>query len=252
MAATEEGVAINTSMITFKGSTGDTPGYLARPSAEGKYPGVVVIQEWWGLDDHIKSVTERFARQGYVALAPDLYHGEVAKEPDDARRLVMKVQQEQARQDVQGAVDYLNQQAKVEPNGKVGVVGFCFGGGMSMMMAYKGEGVGASVVFYGGIDSDESIKAIKVPVLMLYGAEDPGFPADKVKGWDAKFTEYGKVHQMKIYPGAAHAFFNDTRDSYRKEAAEDGWKLTLDWFRKYLVAGDAGAMQATAAATKSS
>jgi len=139
MAATEAGVEIKTETVSFKGN-GDLPGYLARPTADGTYPAVVVIQEWWGVDDHIKSVVERFARQGYVALAPDLYRGEVAKEPSDAQRLVMTVQQDQAQMDIQGAVDYLNQQDFVSPKNKVAIVGFCFGGGIAMRMAYKGTG----------------------------------------------------------------------------------------------------------------
>src|SRR5262249_28503937 len=126
MAATEGAMEIQTSMVKFKTASDEAPGYMARPTASGSYPGVVVIQEWWGVDDHIKSVVERFAKIGFVAVAPDLYRGQVAKEPSDAQRLVMTVQMDKALQDIQGAIDYLAQQDFVSPK-KAGVIGFCFG-----------------------------------------------------------------------------------------------------------------------------
>lgn len=251
--ATDGGLEIQTSMIKFKTRTDEAPGYLARPTAAGTYPGVVVIQEWWGVDDHIKNVTERFAHKGYVALAPDLYRGEVAKEPTDAQRLVMKVQRMQALQDIQGAVDYLDQQDMVLPH-KAGVIGFCFGGGLAMMTSYLGKGIGAVVVLYGaGVDpTDDEFQKVSAPVLGLYGDQDPGFTAAKINGWGDKFKQFGKINEMVIYKGAAHAFFNDTRASYNQAAAQDSWIRALAWFQKYLVADTqaAGTMQATMSATQ--
>jgi carboxymethylenebutenolidase len=213
-----------------------------------------VIQEWWGVDDHIKNVTERFAKLGYVAIAPDLYRGKVAKEPSDAQRLVMTVQRDTAMKDIQGAVDYLNQQSNVSPH-KPGVVGFCFGGGLAMMMSYQGKNIGAVVVFYGaGVKpTDSDFQNVSVPVLGLYGDHDPNFTADEIHGWEAKFMQYGKINQMVIYKGAVHAFFNDTQPSYNKDAATDAWQRTLDWFQKYLAAGaqPAATAAATSAATMS-
>ncbi len=260
MAATADSLAIETSMVTFKGNGEDAPGYLARPKVAGNFPSVVVIQEWWGLDDHIKSVTERFAKRGFVALAPDLYRGVVAKEPSDAQRLVMQVQMNQALGDIQGAVDYLVAQDYVLPK-KVGVVGFCFGGGIAMMMAYKGKSVGAVVSFYGASanPTDDDLKAVSVPVLGLYGELDQSIPQDRIKHWEATLKQYGKINEMVTYKGAQHAFFNDTRPSYNKDAAEDAWPRTLAWFAKYLTEMSAmpeGTMapttSATMAATKSS
>ncbi len=240
LPATEESLEIQTSMITFKGN-GDAPGYLARPTAQGTYPGVVVIQEWWGIDDHIKSVTQRFAQKGFVALAPDLYRGKIAKEPNDAQRLMMTVQQDQALKDIQGAVDYLDQQDYVSPH-KAGVVGFCFGGGLAMMMSYKGTGIGAVVVFYGTVKpADADLQNVSVPVLGMYGDKDSNFTVEGINTWADKLKSYGKINQMVIYKGAGHAFFNDTRDSYRALAAQDAWKRTLDWFQKYLVEGQINA-----------
>ncbi len=236
MAATSQALAIKTELVTFKGSDDAASGYLAQPIDKGNYPGVVVIQEWWGLDDHIKSVTERFAKLGYVALAPDLYRGQVAKEPSDAQRLIITVQVPKALQDIQGAVDYLNGLDAVLPK-KVGVIGFCFGGGLAMLMAYKGKGVGAVASFYGESvkPSDDDIKVVTVPVLGIYGELDGGSPASLIDGWAAKFKAAGKINQMIIYKGAQHAFFNDTRpSSYNEEAAKDAWQRVQDWFKQYL------------------
>ncbi len=255
MAATATSLEIKAMPITFKDAkNGDVPGYLAQPTAAGTYPGVVVVQEWWGVDDHIKNVVERFAKLGYVALAPDLYRGQVAKEPTDAQRLVMTVQRAQAMSDIQAAVDYLDQQPNVTPH-KAGIVGFCFGGGLAMLMSYMGKNVGAVVVFYGaGVDpSLQDIENVTVPVLGMYGDQDPNFTVAQINGWAAKFKQAQKINEMIIYKGAAHAFFNDTRPSYQKDAAEDGWKRTLAWFQQYLVAdnGIAPTLSATMDATGS-
>jgi carboxymethylenebutenolidase len=249
LPATANALEIQTSLVSFKGN-GDASGYLAKPSAAGTYPAVVVIQEWWGVDDHIKNVTERFAKIGYVAIAPDLYRGKVAKEPSDAMRLINTVQKDQALLDIQGAADYLLAMDSVTPK-KAGIIGFCFGGGLAMLMSYKGQNVGAVVSFYGaGVSpSDSDIAAVTAPVLGLYGDKDTNFTTDLINGWAAKFKAAGKINEMVIYKDAPHAFFNDTRDSYRKEAAEDAWKRTLAWFDKYLIGGMNATMPATMAAT---
>jgi carboxymethylenebutenolidase len=222
-------------MIQFAANGGDAPGYLARPEGDGPFPGIVVIQEWWGLDDHIKDVAERFAAEGYVALAPDLYRGEIAAEPDDARRLAMELELDQALVDIQGAVNYLLAQPDVEPK-QAGVIGFCMGGRLTMMMSYRGENVGAAIVFYGGgvQPSDEELQAISAPLLGIYGEADEGIPVDRIQEWDTKLDEFGKVHEIHIYPDAPHAFFNDERPSYRATASADAWARTLEWLTTHL------------------
>jgi carboxymethylenebutenolidase len=230
MAASNTGT-----MIQFTANGGEAPGYLVRPDGDGPFPGVVVIQEWWGLDDHIKDVAERFATEGYIALAPDLYRGEIAEEPDDARRLAMELELDQALLDIQGAVNYLTAQPDAEPK-HAGVVGFCMGGRLTMMMSYRGENVGAAVVFYGGgvQPSDDDLRAISAPLLGIYGEADAGIPVDRIQEWDAKLDAFGKTHEIIIYPDAPHAFFNNERPSYRPEASADAWKRTLDWLSKHL------------------
>jgi carboxymethylenebutenolidase len=230
MAASNSGT-----MIEFAANGGNAPGYLVRPEGDGPFPSVVVIQEWWGLDDHIKDVAERFAAEGYVALAPDLYRGQVAAEPDDARKLAMELQLDQALVDIQGAVNYLTAQDDVQPK-QAGVVGFCMGGRLTMLMSYRGKDVGAAVSFYGsGLQpSDDDLKAISVPLLGIYGEADHGIPVERVQEWDSKLDEFGKTHEIHIYPDAPHAFFNDERDSFRPNAAADAWTRTLEWLNRYI------------------
>lgn len=232
-------IEIKSEMITFKTAKEDAPGYLAYPadaSPDKQYPGVVVIQEWWGLDAHIKSVADRFAENGYIALAPDLYRGEVAQEPDEARKLVMNLVFTDAVADVQGAADHLESLPTVAPK-KVGVIGFCYGGRIALEMTQsKSKNIGAVVSLYGSgwEPTDETFKNISMPVLTLYGEYDTGIPSTSIRRWEAKYKEFGKINETVIYKGAGHAFFNDTRPSYNAEAAADALKRTLAWFDKYL------------------
>jgi carboxymethylenebutenolidase len=227
--------AFSTAEIVYNANGGTAPGYLARPTGAGPFPAVVVIQEWWGLDAHIRSIVDRFAAEGFVALAPDLYRGRVAQEPDDARKLAMELVREQALADIQGAVDYLAGQAFVEPK-QVGVMGFCMGGGLAMSLSWLGRNIGAAIVFYGGgvRPSEAELASISAPLLGIYGEADAGIPLDLIRGWEAKLTNLGKTHKIIIYPDAPHAFFNDTRSSYRPEAAADAWAQTLEWLRTYV------------------
>jgi carboxymethylenebutenolidase len=230
-------MSITTEMVEFAGNGSPAPGYLAQPEGDGTYPGVVVIQEWWGLNDHIKDVTERWAREGFIALAPDLYRGQVALEPDDARRLAMELERPKAFKDVQEAVNYLSALPNVLPE-KIGVIGFCMGGAIAMAMAYAGENVGAVASFYGsGVKfDDDNASKVSVPILGIYGEVDASIPLDLVRANEAKLHEHGKTVSFHIYPNAPHAFFNDSRPHiYVKEAAEDAWQKAVDWFKQYLV-----------------
>lgn len=227
---------IQTSMIEFKGNGDIVPGYLARPESGDNLPAVVVIQEWWGLNAHIKDVADRFAREGFVALAPDLYRGVVAKEPDEAQKLAMELDHPKAIVDIQGAVNYLISQDYVSSQ-KAGVVGFCMGGGLSLLMSTEGKDIGAVVVFYGGrgqVDDDQANR-VSAPILGHFGEEDHGIPIDLVRANEAKIKEHGKTIEFHVYPSAPHAFFNNERASYREEASKLAWGRTLDWFHKYLV-----------------
>ncbi len=224
--------AVNGEMVTFPSDGSTAPGYLAKPEGPGPFPAVIVIQEWWGLEEHIKDIARRFASEGFVALAPDLYHGQVATEPDEARKLVMAMQLDVAMRDIQGAINHLKGLPEVSQP-KVGVVGFCMGGSLTLRAAVTSDDVGAAAPFYAGqVDAIfPEIDKITAPVFAAFGAEDGSIPLDKVERLRELLKEKGKQAEVKVYDGAPHSFFNDTRDSYRKEAAEDAWHNVLALFR---------------------
>lgn len=229
---------IHTDMIEYPsdGSNSQTtPGYLAQPADPGSFPGLVVIQEWWGLVPHIKDVAERFARAGFVTLAPDLYHGHVASEPDEARKLAMALDRERAVGEILAACRYLSSLPSVGGR-KVGIVGWCMGGGLALSTAAAGTAASAVVVFYGRPLSAQDTPRIHCPLLGLYAEHDHGISVEDVKGFQAELKKHGIPHEIHIYPGTQHAFFNDSRPHiYHPQAAQDAWDRTLAWFQKYLV-----------------
>jgi carboxymethylenebutenolidase len=221
-------------MVGFSSNGGTTDGYLAIPE-KGSGPGVIVIQEWWGLVDHIKNVCDRFASDGYVALAPDMYHGKTTTSPDEAGKLMMALRIDQAEKDLRGAIQYLlNHDATTSD--KVGTVGFCMGGALSLYAASKNEQVGACVVFYGihpNVKPD--LPNLKAPVLGIYAEKDKSTPPEAVRELEQQLRALGKSVEMHIYPDTDHAFFNDTRPGvYNRRAAEDAWRRTIEFFAKNL------------------
>ncbi len=227
--------AIETHMIEFPINAHAAPGYLARPVGGQAQAGVVVIQEWWGLVPHIKDVAERFAHEGFVALAPDLYHGQAADEPDEARKLAMALDAQRAVQEIAAAARYLKKMENVAPQ-KVGVVGWCMGGGLSLSTAaHHADLIEAAVAYYGRPLTATDVAKLKVPVLGLYAEHDHGIPVEAVHAFEAQLEQQHVPHEVHIYPGTSHAFFNDTRPQiYSAEAAQDAWQKTLAWFRRYL------------------
>jgi carboxymethylenebutenolidase len=225
---------MNTSSITFPSNGGSTPGFLARPDGPGPFPAIVAIQEWWGLVPHIKDVAGRFAQAGFVALAPDLYHGQVADEPDEARKLAMELDRDRAVVEIRAAARWLQDLEVVAPR-QVGVIGWCMGGSLSIASAASGDEFSAAVAFY-GMPRDAAIATkIKAPVLGLYGSEDHGITPDAIQALEAALQAGGVTHEIHVYPGAVHAFFNDSRPHiYQPEPAADAWQRTLAWFRRYL------------------
>jgi carboxymethylenebutenolidase len=216
--------------IPTNGTT--TPGYLATPAA-GKGPGVLVIQEWWGLVGHIKNVCDRFAGEGFTALAPDLYHGKSTNEPDEAGKLFMALNIAQAEKDLRAAAAFL---APRSSTAKLGVVGFCMGGQLALFAATLNPNVGACVDFYGvhpNVKPDFS--KLSGPVLGLFAEKDQFVTPQVARELDAAIKKAGKSSEIHIYPNVDHAFFNDERaDVYDKAAADDAWKRTLAFFRAHL------------------
>ena len=222
-------------MVSFQSNGGTANGYLSLP-ASGKGPGVIVIQEWWGLVPHIKDICDRFAAEGYVALAPDLYHGESTKSPDEAGKLMMALRIDEAEKDMRGAIGYLLKHEASSGN-KVGTVGFCMGGALSLYAASKNPQVGACVVFYGvhpNVKPD--FASLQAPVLGIYAEKDGFVTPTVVHELEAKLKEHGKSAEMHIYPGTDHGFFNDTREVYNEAAAKDAWRRVLSFYREHLSA----------------
>jgi carboxymethylenebutenolidase len=228
-------VAFQTETVEFPMGPITSSGYLAEPKDSTRHPGIVVIQEYWGLVPHIKSVAERFASQGYVALVPDLYHGETATEPDEARKLAMQLKEDEAVKEITAAGNYLLSRANVYPKA-LGVIGFCMGGGLAIATAAKSSEIGAVVVYYGSPHTADRAKSINAPLLGLY-AEHDRIPKELIENFAKELSEKGIPHEIHFFPGTQHAFFNDTRPGiYNPEAAQKAWDMTLKWLGKYLTA----------------
>jgi len=221
-------------MVEFESGGATARGYLSVPES-GRGAGVVVLQEWWGLVPHIEDVADRFAAEGFVALAPDLYHGEATRSPDEAGKLMMALNIEQTEKDLHGAIQYLLGQEAVTGE-SVGTVGFCMGGMLSLYAASKNAQVGACVVFYGIHPKVEpDLDALRAPVLGIFAENDKFVPPEAVRELEASLRERGKQVETHIYPGTDHAFFNDTRpEVYDAEAAADAWRRTIEFFRQHL------------------
>jgi carboxymethylenebutenolidase len=233
-AQSETAAGLVIESVEYQDTDGETlMGYLARPEGDEPKPAIVVIQEWWGLNEHIKDLARRFAGEGFVALAPDLYHGQVATEPDEARKLVMELDMAEAVKEIQRALAFLREQSYMA-GPKVGIVGFCMGGGLVLQTSLIEDNLTAAVAFYGRPLSAEEAPQAKAPILGLYGAADQGIPVDEVNKMDAALDEAGIENDIHVYEGAGHAFFNDTGQSYNEQAATDAWPRTLDWFRKHI------------------
>lgn len=224
---------IVTKMMEYPSEKGTTPGYLAQPADEESYPGLVIIQEWWGLVPHIREVAERFAREGFIVLLPDLYHGKETEEPDEARKLAMALDRDDAVAEIVDAIHYLQSLDQVSSQ-KIGVVGWCMGGGLALSTAAESADVGAVVAFYGRPLDEEDAARIEAPVLGLYAEKDQGIPVDSVRQFEDVLEEHDIPHEIHVYPGAEHAFFNDTREAYNADYAMDAWERTLAWFDEYL------------------
>ena len=224
-------------MVEFPSNGATGSGYLASP-AIGAGLGLIVIQEWWGLVPHIKDVCDRFAAEGFTALAPDLYHGESTTEPDEAGKLMMALNLEQAAKDMGGAIDYLEGSDKVRGEG-VGVIGFCMGGGLAMMLAVqRNDAVRAVVPFYGLIpweSAQPDWSKLQAPMQGHFAEEDGFFGPDKARELEANLTKLGKDVELFLYEGAGHAFFNDARpEAYDEPSASTAWVRTLEFLRAKL------------------
>jgi carboxymethylenebutenolidase len=219
-------------MISYVCDGGTASGYLATPAPDrARGRGVVVIQEWWGLVDHIKEVTDRFAAEGFLALAPDLYHGEAARSPDEAGKLMMALEIARAERDLRGAA----QRLRFLTGRKVGTVGFCMGGTLSLYAACaEPEAIAACVVYYGGHPKAEpDYDQLKAPVLGHWAEDDESTNAHAGQ-IEEELRRRGLRYEFHRYPGTRHAFFNDERPAYDRDAAEASWERTVDFLARTL------------------
>ena len=208
-------------------------GYLAVP-ASGSGPGVVVIQEWWGLTDHIVAIVDRLAAEGFVALAPDLYGGWTTHDSAEARTFLTELPPERAARDLAGAVTYLEGLDAVTSR-TVGAVGFCMGGAFVLSLAaQQGDRIGAAVPWYGLPAEETDFSGLTAPVLGHYGESDQSIPVEAVHATAERIrTQSGVEPQLHVYP-AGHAFYNDERPSYDRESAELAWERTTSFLRSHL------------------
>jgi carboxymethylenebutenolidase len=219
--------------IDFKGNGETYEGYVSAPSGGG--PGVIVIQEWWGLNDHIKDICDRFTVEGFSALAPDLYKGEIAKAPDEAGKLMMALNIAEAEKILRGAIQALLAHPSCTSK-TVGVVGFCMGGQLAMYAAATNpDQVSACVNFYGiHPNVKPPFAKMRAALLGLFAETDKSVNAQSVEALRKELAAAGKTFDLHTYKSVGHAFFNDTRPVYDAECAKDAWRRTLEFFRKHV------------------
>ncbi len=245
---TTDSAGLEAGEIKIKVADGEIPAYRAMPATGGPFPVVLVIQEIFGVHEHIKDVCRRLAKEGYMAIAPELYarQGDVSKlSIDEIRPIVAKVPDAQVMSDLDAAVAYAKETGRGDIN-RLGITGFCWGGRITWLYAAHNPDLKAGVAWYGRLVGQASAETprqpvdvaaeLKAPVLGLYGSADQGIPVETVEQMRAACTAAGKTCDIVIYPGAPHAFHADFRPSYRAEPARDGWARMLAWFRKYGVA----------------
>jgi carboxymethylenebutenolidase len=221
--------------VEFEANGGTATGYLAVPES-GKGPGVVVLQEWWGLDDNIKSYCDRFASEGFLALAPDLYHGETTEQPDEAQQKVMAMNMDEAEKEMRGAVDYVAAHEGFEGDG-VGSVGFCLGGGLSVWAATINPKVKAVVSYYYVMPHGKpDFSKIQAPVLGHFGTNDDFISVEDAKGLEQELKDAGVDVTFEFYEGAGHAFAaeHDRLGTYDQELDRTAWQKTVDFLKRHL------------------
>lgn len=225
---------IKTSNVQFPAGTAQAAGFLAHPAGGGPFPGLLVIQEFWGLNDHIKDVTARFAAENFAALAPDMYDGKVTQDPAEARQWLRAMNQASALAKLAGAVETLKRNPLVAAD-RIGVIGFCMGGFLALNLACNHSGIRAAAAFYGRIPPDSALERLTAPVLYVIGEQDHHLPAEDVARLEEFLSTSGKRGSVVRYPEADHAFFNDTRkEVYRAEDARDAWGKALEFLKKEL------------------
>jgi len=226
---------IETRNVKFTSGADTVAAYLATPRGKGTFPGMVVIHEWWGLNDWVKGQADALAQQGYVSLAVDLYRGKVATEPMEAHELSRALPEDRAQRDLKAGFEYLRRLPQTRGK-RLGVIGWCMGGGWSLTLAVNEPRLAACVIYYGRLLTEEAaLRRITCPVLGVFGDNDRGIPVELVRAFESAMKRLGKRVEVHIFSGAGHAFANpNNRQGYNQQAAEKAWQITLRFLRQTL------------------
>jgi len=227
--------AVSPKNVSYKSGDETVQALLYTPEGKGPFPGIVVIHEWWGLNDWVKEQASKLSDLGYVALAIDLYRGKVAVTPDEAHELMRGLPEDRAKRDLHAAFEFLQSQPNVKKD-RIASIGWCMGGGFSLDMALQEPTLRADVINYGHLATDtDALKKINATILGSFGGKDRGIPPDDVKKFEQTLKQLGKQVQIVIYPDAGHAFENpNNKDGYRPDDAADAWKRTVKFLAETL------------------
>jgi carboxymethylenebutenolidase len=221
--------------VSYKSGDETVQGILYTPTGKSPHPALIVIHEWWGLNDWVKEEASKLSDQGYVALAIDLYRGKVATTPDQAHEIMRGVPEDRAKRDLHAAFEFLESQTNVKKD-RIGAIGWCMGGGYSLDVALQEPTLAADVINYGHLATDtEALKKINAPILGLFGGQDRGITPDDVHKFEQALKQIGKSIDVKIYDDAGHAFENpNNKEGYRAADAADAWQRIVDFLAKTL------------------
>ena len=230
LLATASAFSADGKPVSYKSGDETVSGILYTPAGKGPFPAMVVIHEFWGLNDWVKEQASKLADQGYVTLAVDLYRGKVATTPDMAHEIMRGVPEDRAKRDLHAAVEFLKSQPNLKKD-RIGSIGWCMGGGYALDVALQEPDIAATVINYGHLATDpDALKRINAAILGIFGGQDRGITPDDVHKFEQQLKQLGKKVEIKIYDDAGHAFENpNNKDGYRAADAADAWKRTLDF-----------------------
>jgi carboxymethylenebutenolidase len=227
--------AVSQKDVSYSSGQETVQGVLFSPDSDGRHPGIIVIHEWWGLDNWVKQQAQKLAEQGYVALAVDLYRGKVTADPEIAHELMRGLPDDRGLRDLKAAVAFLKKQKNVDPK-RIGSIGWCMGGGWSLTLAENEPTLKAAVINYGHLSSDQAtLKPIRAAILGSFGALDQGIPPTTVEEFEKQMKELGKKAEVKIYPHAGHGFENPVNgERYKPDDTADVWQRTFAFLKQNL------------------
>jgi carboxymethylenebutenolidase len=235
VSAAPSAPALGPGDVTFESGSEQVVAYLAKPKGQGPFPALVMIHEWWGLNQQIRGTADQLARQGYLSLAVDLYRGKQTDNPEQAHELMRGLPEDRALRDLAAAIAYLRASPDVKPD-RIGSIGWCMGGSLSLKLAVAEPTLAACAVYYGAIPTEgESLAAIQAPVIGFFGDKDEGIPEASVLSFETAMQKLGKQVEVYVYRNAGHGFANAEGKNYHREAAEAAWSKLMAFFGRHLM-----------------